>query len=175
MNPPPPIECSVPGCTYVTPSHICSASKQIKLLEIHSTANHPVQSLAASLTTESACQSSQQGQGRARELEAREAVQRVRLHQMVQQPNDTIEGFVARLSGAAKLCGMVGNISYGDVVMKSLVINGMFNKEIRDRVLRRISNGELGTLSSLVHFISEEEADFVDLKSDFDYGKPSEL
>ena len=36
-----PVSCSVPDCSFVTPAHV-SIGDQIKLLEIHSSANHPV-------------------------------------------------------------------------------------------------------------------------------------
>ena len=39
MRPQPPIECSVPGCDFVAQAEMLT-SDQIKLLAIHTTANH---------------------------------------------------------------------------------------------------------------------------------------
>ena len=68
-----------------------------------------------------------------------------------------IRSFLARLSGAAEKCGRVGNIPYGDLVMKTIVLNGMSNKLIRDRAIKNISDGDLMNLTLLVDFISKEE------------------
>ena len=157
------IGCSVPGCRYVTPAHVSSTTKQIKLLEIHTSANHPVQSVPAG--------PGEMRQDKMKELEALETVHRVNLHRMVQTKGEDIRSFVARLSGAAELCGRVGNIPYGDVVMKIIVLNGMFNKVIKDRAIRKISDGDLMTLTLLVDFISKEEKNFMDERMEVANGK----
>jgi len=54
----------------------------------------------------------------------------------------------------------VGNIPYGDLVMKTIVLNGMSNKLIRDRAIKKISDGDLMNLRLLVDFISKEEKSF---------------
>ena len=84
----------------MTPAHISSTTKQIKLLEIHTTANHPVQALLAGPGD-----SNQLRQDRVKELAALETVQRVNLHRMVQRKEEDIRSFLARLSGAAEKCG----------------------------------------------------------------------
>ena len=49
-------------------------------------------------------------------------------------------------------------ISYRDEVVKQVIIHGMGNIEIKQRVLSRCGNGELSTLSDLVDYVSAEEA-----------------
>ena len=229
--PPPIINCSVPGCSFVAPGQI-TVAEQIELLKIHSTVNHPApqaahngvttptsQSLLEGLSlpvsrpvfslnmTEAAWQSKEKEWhkyteqsphlpesvqleqlraacdeslrqkltdceltstaallDRMRELTRPELVHRVRLLQMVQQQEEDISGFVARLRFTAQLSGMnvrchscPASVSYQDEVLKTLVVNGMYDGDIKQQVLGRISNGELATLSSLVEFISTKE------------------
>ena len=87
------------------------------------------------------------------------------LYKMVQQSDENIRAFSARLTGTADMCGMSVrcvtcqvDISYRDEVVKQIIITGMFNLDIRQRVLSRTKIGELPTLSTLVEYIAAEEA-----------------
>ena len=86
------------------------------------------------------------------------------LDKMVQQPDENIGAFTARLTGTAEMCGMSVkcntcqvDISYRDEVVKQKIITGMFNPNIKERVLRRMKVDELPTLSALVEYIAAEE------------------
>ena len=86
------------------------------------------------------------------------------LYKMVQQSDENIKAFSARLTGTAEMCGMSVrcvtcrvDISYRDEVVKQIIITGMFNLDIRQRVLSRTKIGELPTLSTLVEYIAAEE------------------
>ena len=80
---------------------------------------------------------------------------------MVQQPEENIRAFNARLTGTAEMCGMLVkcntcqvDISYRDEVVRQIIITGMFNLDIRQRILSRTKVGELPTLSALVEYIA---------------------
>ena len=91
--------------------------------------------------------------------------QSVNEKKMVQQPEENIRAFNARLTGTAEMCGMLVkcntcqvDISYRDEVVRQIIITGMFNLDIRQRILSRTKVGELPTLSALVEYIAAEEA-----------------
>ena len=93
------------------------------------------------------------------------SVHLMNLYKMVQQPEENIRAFSARLTGTAEMCGMSVkcntcqvDISYRDEVVRQIIITGMFNLDIRQRVLSRTKTGELPTLSNLVDYIAAEEA-----------------
>ena len=75
--------------------------------------------------------------------------------------------FVARVMGTADMCGMTmkcpklgcdTEVSYRDEVVKQVIIHGMVNVEIKQRVLSRCGNSELSTLADLVDYVSAEES-----------------
>ena len=63
------------------------------------------------------------------------------LVKMVQQSKENIRAFSARLTGTAEMCGMSVkcitcqvDISYRDEVVRQIIITGMFNLDVRQRV-----------------------------------------
>ena len=93
------------------------------------------------------------------------SVHLMNLYKMTQQSDEGIRAFNARLTGTADMCSMnvkcltcQVDVSYRDETVKELIIHGMFNQDIRQRVLSRTSNNELTTLKDLVSYISAEEA-----------------
>ena len=86
------------------------------------------------------------------------------LWKMIQQPEEPIRAYVARLTATADMCDMkvtctcAQEVPYRDNVIQQLVINGMRDSDIRIRVLSRNTNGELVTLDKLVNYIQAEEA-----------------
>ena len=78
---------------------------------------------------------------------------------MTQQSDEVIRAYVARLTATADMCGMTvsctcgcnNQVSYRDHVLQQLIINGMYDNDIRLRVLSRNTNGELVTLDKLVN------------------------
>ena len=88
------------------------------------------------------------------------------LWRMTQQSDEVIRAYVARLTATADMCGMTvsctcgcnNQVSYRDHVLQQLIINGMYDNDIRLRVLSRNTNGELVTLDKLVNYIQAEEA-----------------
>ena len=86
------------------------------------------------------------------------------LYNIVQQTDEPVRAFVARLTGTADMCGMQvqctgcqHNVSYRDEVVKQMIIHGLLNSEIKQRVLSRTGNDELQTLDELVNYIAAEE------------------
>ena len=86
------------------------------------------------------------------------------LYNIVQQSDELVRAFVARLTGTADMCGMQvqcsgcqQNVSYRDEVVKQMIIHGLVNIEIKQRVLSRTGNDELPTLAELVNYIAAEE------------------
>ena len=86
------------------------------------------------------------------------------LYSIVQQSDEPVRAFVARLTGTADMCGMQvqcsdcqQNVSYRDEVVKQMIIHGLLNSEIKQRVLSRTGNDELQTLAELVNYIAAEE------------------
>ena len=76
------------------------------------------------------------------------------LYNIVQQSDEPVRAFVARLTGTADMCGMQvrcpdcqQNVSYRDEVVKQMIIHGLSNSEIKQRVLSRTGNDELPTLA----------------------------
>ena len=95
------------------------------------------------------------------------SVHLMNLYKMMQESDETIRAFVARVTGTADMCGMSikcpkdgcgTEVSYRDEVVKQVLLHGMCNMEIKQRVLSRCGNGELGSLADLVDYISAEES-----------------
>ena len=95
------------------------------------------------------------------------SVHLMNLYRMSQESDEGIRAFVARVTGTADMCGMTikcpkhgcgTQVSYRDEVVKQVIIHGMGNTEIKQRVLSRCGNSELSTLSELVDYVSAEEA-----------------
>ena len=86
------------------------------------------------------------------------------LWRMNQQVDEPIRAFVARLTATADMCNMTvvcecnRAVTYRDNVIQQLVIHGMYDNDIRIRVMSRNTNGELTTLDKLVNYIQAEEA-----------------
>ena len=86
------------------------------------------------------------------------------LYQLTQESDETIRAYVARVTATADMCGMIMKCScgldnsYRDLVVHQLVIHGMRDQEIRQRVLSRNTSGDLTTLAKLVDYIAAEEA-----------------
>ena len=86
------------------------------------------------------------------------------LWRMIQQPDENIRAFVARLTSTADMCKMsvtcecAKEVSYRDNVIMQLIIHGMKDNDIRIRVMSRNTSGELTTLDKLVNYIQAEEA-----------------
>ena len=67
------------------------------------------------------------------------------LWRMTQQGDEVIRAYVARLTATADMCGMTvactcgcnKQVSYRDHVLQQLIINGMYDNDIRLRVLSR--------------------------------------
>ena len=84
---------------------------------------------------------------------------------MLQEPDESIRAFVARVTATADMCRMYvpcvecnKNLSYHDQVVQQIVIHGMRDNDVRIRVLSRNTAGELDTLERLVDYIAAEEA-----------------
>ena len=83
---------------------------------------------------------------------------------MNQQAGEPIRAFVARLTATADMCAMTvlcecdRQVTYRDNVLQQLVIHGMYDNDIRIRVMSRNTNGELTTLDKLVSYIQAEES-----------------
>ena len=92
------------------------------------------------------------------------AVHLCNLYQLTQESENTIHAYVSRVTATADMCGMTMKCtcgldnSYRDLVVHQLVIHGMRDQEIRQRVLSRNTSGDLTTLAKLVDYIAAEEA-----------------
>ena len=92
------------------------------------------------------------------------SVHLMNLWKMVQQPDEPIRAFAARVTSTADMCGMTVlcscsiEVSFRDKVVQQIVIHGMRDTDIRVRVLSRNTSGELTTLAKLINYISAEEA-----------------
>ena len=100
-------------------------------------------------------------------IKIHKSVHLMNLYRMVQGSDETIRAFVARVNGTADMCGMTvkcpkadcdTDVSYRDEVVQQVVIHGMSNMDIKQRVLSRSGSGELDTLAKLVEYISAEES-----------------
>jgi hypothetical protein len=80
------------------------------------------------------------------------------------ESDETIRAYVARVNATTDMCGMVMKCtcgldnSYRDLVVHQLVIHGMRDQEIRQRVLSKNTSSDLTTLTMLVDYIAAEEA-----------------
>ena len=88
------------------------------------------------------------------------------LHKMKQDPEEGIRAFASRLVGTAALCdltvtcsgeGCDVKTSFQDFLVLHAILRGMFDEEIRTRVLSRHQNNELKTLPELIDYIDAEE------------------
>ena len=86
------------------------------------------------------------------------------LYNIVQQTDEPVRAFVARLTGTADMCGMQvqcsdcqQNVSYRDEVVMQMIIHGLANHVIKQRVLSRTGKDKLQTLDELVNYIAAEE------------------
>ena len=95
------------------------------------------------------------------------SVHLMNLYRMTQESDEAIRAFVARVMGTADMCAMTikcpkdecgTDVSYRDEVVKQVIIHGMINLEIKQRVLSRCGNGELSTLADLIDYVSAEES-----------------
>ena len=92
------------------------------------------------------------------------AVHLCNLYQLTQESDETISTYVARVTATADMCGTMKytcglDKSYRDLVVHQLVvIHGMRDQEIHQRVLSRNTNGNLTTLAKLVDYIAAKEA-----------------
>ena len=86
---------------------------------------------------------------------------------MNQSPEESVRAFVSRLIGTAELCdlfvtcaraGCGQKTSFRDHVVMQALLRGMYNTDIRTRVLSRTQNEELQSLSAVVDYIAAEEA-----------------
>ena len=100
-------------------------------------------------------------------IKIHKSVHLMNLYRMCQESDEAIRAFVARVTGTADMCGMTvkcpkegcnTEVSFRDEVVKQVIIHGMANLEVKQRVLSRSGNGELETLSKLVDYISAEES-----------------
>jgi hypothetical protein len=94
------------------------------------------------------------------------------LYKITQQSDEPVRAFVARLTGTADCCGMTVkcptcqvDLSYRDEVVKPMIIHGLANNEIKQRVLSRTGNDELKSLAELVSYIASEESSFSESSS----------
>ena len=94
------------------------------------------------------------------------------LYNIKQQSDESVRAFVSRLTGTADCCGMTvkcsdcqRDVSYRDEVVKPMIIHGLANNEIKQRVLSRTGNDELKTLDDLVNYIASEESSFLESSS----------
>ena len=82
---------------------------------------------------------------------------------MPKESDETIRAYVARVNATTDMCGMVMKCtcgldnSYRDLVVHQLVIHGMRDQEIRQRVLSKNTSGDLTALTKLVDYIAAEE------------------
>ena len=100
-------------------------------------------------------------------IKIHKSVHLMNLYCMVQDSDETIRAFVARVTGTADMCGMMvkcpkdgcnTDVSFRDEVVQQVIIHGMSNMDIKQRVLSRSGSGELDTLAKLVEYISAEES-----------------
>ena len=86
---------------------------------------------------------------------------------MAQQSDEPIRAFAARVTNTADMCAMsikcpnltcTEDVVYRDHVVHQMIIHGMYNNNIRVRVLSRNTSGELTTLDKLIDYIAAEEA-----------------
>ena len=89
------------------------------------------------------------------------------LWKTVQQSDERVRAFMARVMSTADMCNMViecsnqtcdQKVSYRDHVVMQVIIHGLRDNDIRVRVLSRNTSGELKTLDKLVDYIAAEEA-----------------
>ena len=72
------------------------------------------------------------------------------------------------MCGMTMKCPKVGcntEVSDRDEVVKQVIIHGMGNIEIKQRVLSRCGNSELSTLADLVDYVSAEESSLTETNS----------
>ena len=62
-------------------------------------------------------------------------------------------------------------VSYRDEVVKQVIIKGMSDMDIKQRIFRHSTHGELETLTQLVDFISTEEESKTAILSTYQSGK----
>ena len=93
------------------------------------------------------------------------SVHLMNLWRMIQEPEESIRAFVARVTSTADMCGMSihcqtcdTDLSYRDNVVQQVIIHGMRDNDVRVRVLSRNTAGELTNLKKLVDYIAAEEA-----------------
>ena len=92
------------------------------------------------------------------------AIHTMNMWKMVQQSDETIRAFAARITGTADLCGMTVTCTCGvensfrDKVVMQVLLHGMRENDIRSKVLSRNTTGELLELHQAVDYIEAEEA-----------------
>ena len=100
-------------------------------------------------------------------IKIHKSVHLMTLYRMVQESDEGIRAFVARVTGTADMCAMTvkcpsdgcnTDVPYRDEVVQQVIIHGMANMDVKQRVLSRSGSGELDTLAKLVDYISAEEA-----------------
>ena len=91
----------------------------------------------------------------------------VHLWKMVQESGETIRAFAARVTGKADLCEMTvpcpttgcdTKVPYRDEVVLQVLLQGMFDKDIRARTLTQTANGKLKKLAEVIEYVAAEEA-----------------
>ena len=89
------------------------------------------------------------------------------LWKTVQQSDERVRAFMARVMSTADICNMEVQctnqecnqmVSYRDQVVMQVIIHGLCDNDIRVHVLSRNTSGELTTLDKLIDYIAAEKA-----------------
>ena len=90
------------------------------------------------------------------------AIHTMNMWKMSQQLDETVRAFAARITGTAKLCGMIVTCgvenSYRDKVVMQVLLHGIRENDIRSKVLSRNTSGELLDIHQALDYIEAEEA-----------------
>ena len=97
----------------------------------------------------------------------------VQLWKMVQQSDESIRAFAARISGKADLCdlhvtctkvGCATKVPYRDEVILQVLLQGMNDQNIRARTLTQTAATKLKKLSEVIEYVAAEETGILQSK-----------
>ena len=91
----------------------------------------------------------------------------VSLHEMRQMPDETVKAFSARVRGVAKNCNLTKQcskqncsetISFTEETCYHVVLAGIHNEELREKILSQAMVGSVKNMSTLLEYAAAEEA-----------------
>lgn len=95
------------------------------------------------------------------------AIHVVSLHETKQRPDETVKAFSARVKGVAKNCnlkktcpksGCSEMVSFTEETCYHVVLAGIHNEELREKVLTQAMVGSVKNLSTLIEYATAEES-----------------